>query len=188
MCSYYHDQDKKHFCHAPKSLMPLLQSISTHHFWCNPTTWLLSVTTDTHGLFQNTEGCLHYIYNSNSFFIQLFKMVFYDYLACIVSDNVIILDFTIFLCFTIFLLFHCVSLSWKSIFLLWSLLRFCLTDVQFDYEMLWCGLCIYIDTLWDSLSSLNLWVYGFSPISTFFWPLYLQIFLVLQFSSMRWKQ
>ena len=168
MCSYYHDQDKKHFCHAPKSLVPLLQSISTHHFWCNPTTWLLSVTTDMHGLFQNTEGCLHYIYNSNSFFIQLFKMVFYDYLACIVSDNVIILGFTIFL------LFHYVSLSWKSIFLLWSLLRFCLTDVQFDYEMLWCGLCI--------------WVYGFSPISTFFWPLYLQIFLVPQFSSMRWKQ
>ena len=91
-------------------------------------------------------------------------MVFYDYLTGIVSDNVIILYFTIFLCFTIFLLFHYVSLSLKSIFLLWSLLRFCLTDVQFDYEILWCGLCMYVDTVWDSLSSLNLWVYGFHQI------------------------
>lgn len=164
MCSYYHDQDKKHFCHPPNSLMPLLQSFSIHHSWCKPTTRLLSVTIDKHGLFQNTEGYLHYIYNSNSFFIQLFKMVFYDYLTGIVSDNVIILYFTIFLCFTIFLLFHYVSLSLKSIFLLWSLLRFCLTDVQFDYEILWCGLCMDIDTVWDSLSSLNLWVYGFCQI------------------------
>lgn len=70
------------------------------------------------------------------------------------------LSFYVSLSFFCFTMFHYLwSLSFSSV-----TFKICFTDVQFDYEILWCGLCIYIDTLWDYWVP---WIYGFIGLVNF---------------------